>query len=162
MFLSLHMIFSLERAAVVWATLERISGFDPSLEMIAQRHLKFSTFSSLWPFILISLWKPFGLYVITFVLSLDRSPFCTLWWLYQDASFFFLFCIYDNVICKAEIGNKSSSDADSTWSSNASNMILSRKMLKRVGERRHPCRTPTVVLNHSHVLPLNRTALWDL
>ena len=33
MFLSLHMIFSLERAAVVWATLERISGFDPSLEM---------------------------------------------------------------------------------------------------------------------------------
>ena len=28
MFLSLHMIFSLERAAVVWAILERISGFD--------------------------------------------------------------------------------------------------------------------------------------
>ena len=35
MFLSLHMIFSLERAAVVWAILERISGFDLSLEMIA-------------------------------------------------------------------------------------------------------------------------------
>ena len=34
MFFSLHMIFSLERAAVVWAILERISGFDPSLEMI--------------------------------------------------------------------------------------------------------------------------------
>ena len=33
-FLSLHMIFSLERVAVVWAILERISGFDPSLEMI--------------------------------------------------------------------------------------------------------------------------------
>ena len=30
-FLSLHMIFSLERAAVVWAILERTSGFDPSL-----------------------------------------------------------------------------------------------------------------------------------
>ena len=30
----LLMIFSLERAAVVWAILERISGFDPSLEMI--------------------------------------------------------------------------------------------------------------------------------
>ena len=68
-FLSLHMIFSLERAAVVWAILERISGFDPSLEMIAPRYLKFSTSSSLWPFILISLWKPFGLFVITFVLS---------------------------------------------------------------------------------------------
>ena len=46
MFLSLHMIFSLERAAVVWAILERISGFDPSLEMIAPRYLKFSTSSS--------------------------------------------------------------------------------------------------------------------
>ena len=70
MFLSLHMIFSLERAAVVWAILERISGFDPSLEMTAPRYLKFSTSSSLWPFILIShLWKPFGLFVITFVLS---------------------------------------------------------------------------------------------
>ena len=33
------------------------------------------------------------------------------------------------------------------------------KMLKRVGETRHPCRTPTVVLNHTPVLPLNRTAL---
>ena len=41
-------------------------------------------------------------------------------------------------------------------------MILSKKMLKRVGESRHPCRTPTVVLNHSPVLPLNRTALWAL
>ena len=47
MFLSLHMIFSLERAAVGWAILERIFGFDPSLEMIAPRYLKFSTSSSL-------------------------------------------------------------------------------------------------------------------
>ena len=39
-------------------------------------------------------------------------------------------------------------------------MILSRKVLKRVGESRHPCRTPTVVLNHS--LPLNRTGRWAL
>ena len=77
MFLSLHMIFSLERAAVIWAILERTSGSDPSLEMIAP----ISTASSLWPFILISLWKPFGLFVITFVLAgpisisylLDRS-----------------------------------------------------------------------------------------
>ena len=39
-FLSLHMIFSftLERAAVVWAILERISGFDPLLT-IAPRYL---------------------------------------------------------------------------------------------------------------------------
>ena len=49
-----------------------------------------------------------------------------------------------------------------SWSSNASHMILSRKILKRVGESRHPCRTPVVVLYHSPVLPLNRTALWAL
>ena len=35
MFLSLHMIFILERVDV-WAIPERISGFDPSLEMILQ------------------------------------------------------------------------------------------------------------------------------
>ena len=28
-------------------------------------------------------------------------------------------------------------------------MILSRNILKRVGESRHPCRTPTVVRNQS-------------
>ena len=59
MFLSLHMIFSLERAAAVWAILKGISGFDPSLEMIAAKYLEFSSSFSLWPFILISLWKPF-------------------------------------------------------------------------------------------------------
>ena len=40
------MIFSLERAAVVWAILERLLGFDPSLEMIAPRYFKFSISSS--------------------------------------------------------------------------------------------------------------------
>ena len=119
MFLSLHMIFSLERAAVVWAILERISGFDPLLEMIAPRYLKFSTSSSLRPFILISLWKPLGLFVITFVLS---GPISILYLVvvlsrrsYQDASLFFLFCIYDNVICNAEVGNEAAPDADTTF-----------------------------------------------
>ena len=46
-FFSLHMIFSLERAAVVWAILERISGFEPSLEMTDHRYLKFFISSSL-------------------------------------------------------------------------------------------------------------------
>ena len=31
-------------------------------------------------------------------------------------------------------------------------MILSRNMLKKVGESRHPCRTPTVVRNQSPLL----------
>ena len=118
MFLSLHMIFSLERAAVVWAILERISGFDPPLEMIAPRYLKFSTSSTFLPFILISLWKPFRLSVVTCLVWADLHfvP-CggSIKTVYQDASFFFLFCIYDNVICKVEVGKKSSSDADTTF-----------------------------------------------
>ena len=40
-------------------------------------------------------------------------------------------------------------------SSSASVTILSRKILKRVGESRHPCLTPTVVLNQSP-MPLLR------
>ena len=39
---------------------------------------------------------------------------------------------------------------------------LSRNMLKRVGESRHPCRSPTVVQNQSPMLLLNRTALVAL
>ena len=167
MFLSLHMIFSLERAAVVLAILERISGLDPSLEMIAPRHLKFSTSSCLWPFILIPLWKPFGLFVITFVLS-------------GPISILYLLMVVSRWSTRTPASSSSSafttmSSAKQTlvirrppmltlpsWSSSASQMILSRKMLKSVGESRHPCRTPTVVLNHSPVLPLNRTALRAL
>ena len=37
-------------------------------------------------------------------------------------------------------------------------MILSRNMLKRVGESRHPCRTPNVVQNQSPMLPLKKTS----
>ena len=37
-----------------------------------------------------------------------------------------------------------------------------RKILKRVGDRRHPCLPPTVVLNHSPMLPLIWTALVAL
>ena len=33
--------FSLEKMAVVWTSLESISGFDPSLEMTIPRYLKF-------------------------------------------------------------------------------------------------------------------------
>ena len=35
-------------------------------------------------------------------------------------------------------------------------------MLKRVGESRHPCQTPTVVRNQSPMLLLKRTALVAL
>ena len=41
-------------------------------------------------------------------------------------------------------------------------MILSRNMLKRVGESKHPCWTPTVVRNQSPMLLLKRTAVMAL
>ena len=47
-------------------------------------------------------------------------------------------------------------------SSKASVVILSRNMLKRVYEDRHPCRTPIVVRNQSPMLPLKKTALVAL
>ena len=79
---------------------------------------------------------------------------------------FFLFCINNNGICEAEIDEDPTSNADilPLWSSIASLMILSRKILKRVKECRHPCRTPTVVLNQSRspVLLLDKTALLAL
>ena len=128
MFLSLHMIFSLERAAVVWAILERISGFDPSLEMIAPRYLKFSTsylltfYLDLLPLTFYLDLLPLTYLPLTFYLDLSLEAirvvchhFCLVWTdlhfvpcggsvktVYQDASLFFFFCIYDNVICKAE------------------------------------------------------------
>ena len=168
MFLSLHMIFSLERAAVVWAILERMSGFDTSLWMIAQRYLKFSISSSLWPFILISLWKPFGVFVITLVLS---GPISILYLVvvvsYRDGvpGRQLLLPLLHLRQCHLQSGLVISRPPMLTlpsWSSSASHMIPSRKMIKRVGESRHPCRTRTVVLNHSPVLPLNWTELLAL
>ena len=47
----------------------------------------------------------------------------------------------------------------SSRSARASDTIRSKKMLKKVGVRRHPCLSSTVVLNHSPTLPLIWTAL---
>ena len=82
---------------------------------------------------------------------------------YQDASLYFLFAFTTMSSAKRKlVMSRPPMLTQPSWSSKASHMILSRKMLKRVGESIHPCRTPTVVLNHSPVLPLNRTALWAL
>ena len=48
------------------------------------------------------------------------------------------------------------------WLSKASAMILSRNMLKRVGESRHSYWTPAVLRNQSPMLLLKRTALVAL
>ena len=49
-----------------------------------------------------------------------------------------------------------------SWSSKGSVVILSRNMLKRVGESRHPCRTAAVVQSQSPMLLLKKTALVAL
>ena len=49
-----------------------------------------------------------------------------------------------------------------SWSSKGSVMILSRNILKRVGDSRHLCQTPIVVWNQSPMLLLKRTALVAL
>ena len=66
-----------------------------------------------------------------------------------------------NVIGKPQISN--SFAAYSTHSINFLQSIrhepFKKKMLKRASEKRHPCLTPTVVLNHSPLLPFTWTAL---
>ena len=69
MFLSFHILFNLVMAAVACAVLARISGFEPTSEIIDPRYLKVDTVSSAWSLILMSFWMPFGLLVITLVLS---------------------------------------------------------------------------------------------
>ena len=49
-----------------------------------------------------------------------------------------------------------------SYFSRASDMIHFIKTLKRMGDRRHPRLTPTVVLNHSPILPFIWTALVAL
>ena len=163
MFLSLHMIFSLERAAVVWAILERISGFDPSWLpqgtwgsplLLASDLLSWSLFGSHLGYLSFVLSGTISILYLVVVLSRRsaRTP----------ASFSSsAFTTMSSTKRKLDISHPPMLTLHS-WSSNASNMILSRKMLKRVGESRHPCRALSVVLYHSPVLPLKRTALWAL
>ena len=110
MFLTLHMIASQERAAVVWEILERISGFDPSLIPGTGRS----------PMLVAGdMYLDVSLEVIWVVCH----HFCFAWTnhhfvpcdVYKDVSFFLLFCIYDDAICKVEVGNQPSSDADTTF-----------------------------------------------
>ena len=119
--------------------------------MIAPRYLKFSTSSSLWPFILSSLWKPLGLFVITFVLSglisiLYLVVVLSRWSIRTPASSSSsAFTTMSSAKWKLVMSHPPMLTLPS-WSSKASHVILSRKMLKRIGESRHPRRTPTVVL----------------
>ena len=142
------------------AILERISGSEPSSETTARRYLKLVTVPNFchFTFISLSLWMSLALFVTSLV-------------------FLALISILNIVQVLSRLSTRASSSSSysarasmsstncrlvkfllpmltfPSCSSRASDMIRSRKMLKRVGDRRHPCLTLTVVLNHSPMLP---------
>ena len=167
MFLSSQMILSFVSAAIVWIILERISGMDPSSVTMAPKYLKLWTVFTFSPLTLMLLRMPLVLLVINLVFS---APICMPYVV--------------EVLSRrsTRVANSTSEPARPSmsspkrkfeivlppiltvdlWSSSASAMILSRNMLKSVGESRQPYLTPTVVLNQSPVLPLKQAALVAL
>ena len=147
--------FSFVRAAVACAILERTSGLRPLSDTTAPRYSKLVTVPNFCPF-------TFYLYlsldaIALFVISLVFSAPISILYLVQ-------------VLSRLSNRASSSSSRASMSSTNrrlvlflppmltflscysrASDMIRSRKMLKRVGDREHPCLTPIVVLNHSPI-----------
>ena len=167
MFLSFHMIFNLASAVIVWAVLAAISGFDPLSLMIAPRYLNCFTVSNFAPFTVMSLEIQLLLFTISFVFSALISipnfvDVLSSWVTRSESSFSF-----------PAMPSMSSANLRfvmflppilivPSCSSKASFIILSRKMLKSIGEMRHPWRTPTEVWNHSPMAPCTITALVAL
>ena len=161
--LSLQMGFSFVKAAVACAILERTPGVDPSSETTVPRYFKLVTVPRFCSFTFTSLWMPLALFVINLVVS-------------ALISILYLVHVLSRLSTRASRSCSSSarvamSSANCrlgiflpprltfpSCSSRALDMSRSRKMLKRVGDRRHPCLTSTVVLNHSPMLPFIWTA----
>ena len=159
--------FSFVRAAVACAILERTSGLEPSSETTASRYLKLLTVPNFCPFTVISLWMPLALFVTSLVFSALISILYFVQVLSRLSTRAFRSC------CSTAWASISSANRRlviflppmlifPSCSSRITDMIRSRKMLKRVGDRKHPCLTPTVVLNHFAMLPFIWTALVAL
>ena len=167
MLLSLQMGFSFVRAAVACATLQRTSGLEPLSELIVPRYLKLFTVPSFCPLTFISLWMPLALFVISLVLSALISNIYLVQVLSRLSTRAFSSCSFSARASMPSANRRLVIFLQpmlifSSCSSRASDMIRSRKMLKRVGDRRHLCSTPIVVLNHSPMLPFILTALVTL
>ena len=134
------------------AILERTSGLAASSETTALRYLRLVRYQIL-PFYLR---MPLALFVISLVFSLINM-------LYLQKVLSRLSARASN-FCSSS-ARASMSPANSRLviflppmltllpcSSRASDMIRLRKMLMRVGDKRHPCFTQTLVLNHSPML----------
>ena len=149
------------------AILERTSGLEPSSETTAPSYLKLVTVPNFCPFTFICLSMPLALFVISLVFSALIAILC-------------LVQVLSRLSTKTSSSCSSSARASmsmanhrlviflqpmltfTSHSSRLSDIICSRKMLRRVRDKRHPCLTPTVVLNHSPMLPFIWTALVAL
>ena len=154
MFLSIQTGFSLVDAAVVCAILECISGLEPLSDATEPRYLKLVTVSSLCPFTLISLL----MLLLLFVNSLVFLALAFMLWV-VEALLKHLNSFASSSSSPAKPLTSSAKQrlmfvlppmlSASWWPSHsyASVMILSRNMLKWLGENRHPYQTLTVVQN---------------
>ena len=146
--LSLQMVFSLASVAAVCAILDSTSGLEPWSVTTAAGYLKLSTSS-----------------------NLSRWFWCQCW--YHSRYWSSVWSSLHWFPCQSLASSSSFPARPSMssakrklvivlppmltvpwWSSSASVTILSRKILKGVGESRHPYLTPTVVLNQSPMPPL--------
>ena len=150
--LLLQILFSLAMLAVAMASLILISAVErPSFVSVAPRYLKAITSSSCWPFMLIC--------------TVDLSPLLTMTLLFSLLiSMPYSRALFDNLSvssCNSSLlpPIRSMSSANLGLEiirppmeivdlklCNVSLMMFSKYKLKRIGERRQPCRTPTVVL----------------
>ena len=150
MALSFQMMSNLISVAAVVAILAIISGLDPSSKIIALRYLNFFTVSSFSPLAVMSHCIPLLLFVINIVLFAMISMPQAVEDLSRCQTRFSSSCseLASPPILSAKrrfVNIPPPMFTVPLCSSSASVIILSRKILKRVGESRHPFLTLTVV-----------------
>ena len=150
--LLLQILFSLAMLAVAMASLNLISAVErPSFVSVAPRYLKAITTSSCWPFMLICSAVLSPLLTMTLLFSLlismpySRALFDNLSVSSCNSSLFPPIRSMSSANLRLEIIRPSMEIVDLKLC-NVSLMIFSKYKLKRIGERRQPCRTLTVAL----------------
>ena len=153
MLLSLEIGFSFLRAAVFLVQpLKESLVKSHHLTQLLQGTVKLVTVTSFCPLTFISLWMPLALFVISLVFTALISILYLVQFLSRLSTRAFSSCSYlaresiSYANCRLVIFLPAMLTFPSC-SSRALDMIPLRKMLKRVGDRRHTCLTPTVVLN---------------
>ena len=144
------------------AILERISGSEPSSEITAPSCFKLATVPSFCPFTLTYLWMPVALFVFRFAFSALTSILYFVQVLSRLSQLGLLVPALPQLKHLCHIGNIIAAYANLSIIFFRASDIRSRKLLKSLGDRRYPCLTPTVVLNHFPMLPFIWTAFVAL